>query len=345
VLETAELSREARQHEHRALHYHWESDGSLSIRLRLPAEVGARVLKAIELAVEEAPPPVVKFEKSPSETRIKPRERIDSESQDLMQPMPDPQPRWSMRHADAMVAIVDSYLAHGAEAMNGGDRQQIVVHVDAQTLIQRSAGRCELAEGPSLAAETARRLACDASLVAIVEDERGEPLDVGRKTRTIPPAIRRALQSRDKGCRFPGCTHTRYVDGHHVRHWADGGETKLSNLVTLCSFHHHAVHEGEILVEQLDDGAWRFSKPGDNPMWLTTVLPGHTRPLAELNRERGLEITPQTAATRWSVSRWTMDWQSMRSSVAHNWPARSHYEKTFPRKRVWITAVSVDNSI
>ena len=91
-------------------------------------------------------------------------------------------------------------------------------------------------------------MTCDSSMVTIVEDERGEPLDVGRKTRAIPPALRRALASRDKGCRFPGCTHTRYVDGHHVKHWADGGETRLSNLVTLCRFHHRAVHEGRLVV-------------------------------------------------------------------------------------------------
>ena len=81
----------------------------------------------------------------------------------------------------------------------------------------------------------------------------------GRKTRTIPPAIRRALNSRDGGCRFPGCTHQRYVDAHHIEHWADGGETKLSNLVTLCRLHHRLVHEGEILIET-PPGAVRWSR-------------------------------------------------------------------------------------
>ena len=102
------------------------------------------------------------------------------------------------------------------------------------------------------------RLACDASVVQIREDEHGEPLDVGHKTRSIPPALRRALKSRDKGCVFPGCGHIRYVDGHHIHHWADGGATKLSNLVSLCRLHHRAVHEGGLRVQRLDDGAWRF---------------------------------------------------------------------------------------
>ena len=98
------------------------------------------------------------------------------------------------------------------------DRFQVVVHVDAETLQEQTAGRCHLEHGPALPAETVRRLTCDASLIRIVENERGEPLDVGRKTRSIPPAIRRALNARDPGCCFPGCTYQRYLDAHHVDH-------------------------------------------------------------------------------------------------------------------------------
>jgi hypothetical protein len=118
-----------------------------------------------------------------------------------------------MRRADALVVIAESFLAHGVEAMASGDRQQIDVHVDSQTLVNGAPGRCELADGPSMSAETARRLACDASLLTIVEDDKGEPLDVGRKTRAIPPALRRALAARDQGCRVPGCTYTRFATG------------------------------------------------------------------------------------------------------------------------------------
>jgi hypothetical protein len=123
----------------------------------------------------------------------------------------------------------------------------VTVHVDAQVLAAGGEGRCELDDGPALAAETARRLACDAAVVGIVEDELGTPLDVGRKTRSIPPAIRRALRARDGGCRFPGCTNRRFVDGHHIRHWAAGGETSLANLVLLyrlCGIA-HKVHYAE----------------------------------------------------------------------------------------------------
>ena len=124
--------------------------------------------------------------------------------------------------------MAESFLKHGAEALSGGERHQIVIHVDHETLKERAAGRSEFEDGPGMSAETARRLACDCSYVKITEDEKGEPLDVGRKTRSIPPALKRALNSRDKGCVFPGCTHQKYVDGHHVHHWAEGGETKLA---------------------------------------------------------------------------------------------------------------------
>ncbi len=134
-------------------------------------------------------------------------------------PTPGENPTRSVRRADALARIAESFLAHGAEALASGERHHVVVHVDAQTLREACDGRCEHEHGPSLARETARRLGCDASVVAVLEDENGEPLNVGRKTRTIPPSIRRALFSRDKdGCRFPGCTNRHYVDGHHIKH-------------------------------------------------------------------------------------------------------------------------------
>ena len=139
-----------------------------------------------------------------------------------------------------------------------------------------SAGCCEFEHGPSMAAETARRLACDASVVMLTENEDGEPLNVGRKTRTISAPLRRALKARDKGCRFPGCANSRYMDAHHIDHWANGGETKPSNLISLCRFHHRAVHEGGIRIERLDDGALRFVKA--NGRAVDDVAPGFTQP-------------------------------------------------------------------
>ena len=195
-------------------------------------------------------------------------------------------------------------MKHGAEALSGGERHQIVIHVDEETLRERTAGRSEFEHGPSMPIETVRRLSCDCSYVKITEDEKGEPLDVGRKTRSIPPALRRALNSRDKGCVFPGCTHKRYVDGHHVHHWAEGGETKLGNLVSLCRFHHRQVHEGGIRIERLDDGAWRFvNAKGES--WVSSA-PGCTQPmaaqwsdLAARHEADGIHIDTHTARTHW----------------------------------------------
>jgi hypothetical protein len=116
--------------------------------------------------------------------------------------------------------------------------------------------------------------------------------------------LKRALNSRDKGCVFPGCSHKKYVDGHHVHHWAEGGETKLGNLVSLCRFHHRQVHEGGIRIERLDDGAWRFvSARGES--WASSA-PGHTQSMAASwtdlstrHEQDGIHIDPHTARTHW----------------------------------------------
>jgi len=159
----------------------------------------------------------------------------------------------------------------------------------------------------TLAAQTARRLSCDASIVTIVEDESGQPLDVGRKTRSIPPAIRRALHSRDAGCRFPGCTHTRFLDGHHIRHWANGGETKLSTLVMLCRFHHRQVHEGRVDVQMLDDGALRFIGTRGQHFEAAMPMAGDADQLARRNRIEGIVIDAVTAVSLWRGERMSYD--------------------------------------
>jgi Domain of unknown function (DUF222)/HNH endonuclease len=288
--EAEELSREARQHAHRRVMYCYDEDGSMILKASLPAEVGALLLRALDAAVDEMAPPDVSAETS-AEPRL----------------MAEPRPTLSVRRADALAIVAESFLEHGAEVLNGGERQQIVVHVDAATLSERTAGRCELEDGPALAAETARRLACDASVVRIIEDENGQPLDVGRRTRTIPPAIRRALNSRDRGCRFPGCTHSRYVDGHHIKHWAAGGSTRLANLVSLCRFHHRQVHEGGVSIQVLDDGALRFCRRNGEPLEPIALddarRPAHWSELAATHCRQGIEIDKDTAVTGWRGER------------------------------------------
>jgi hypothetical protein len=116
----------------------------------------------------------------------------------------------------------------------------------------------------------------------------------GRKSRVIPPAMRRALQQRDTCCQFPGCSANRYVDGHHIQHWADGGATKLNNLVLLCRHHHHKVHEGGFTLRRTSAGQLQFARPDGQVIPPAPPLPRSNRELAQLNAQNGLEIGPQT---------------------------------------------------
>jgi hypothetical protein len=146
------------------------------------------------------------------------------------------------RRADALVAIAEHYLAAGSgDVVNlkASDRCQLIMHVHA--------GAANL-DGQWLAPNAARRLACDASFRVVKEDEFGNVLDIGRRSRVISSAMSRALSIRDGGCQFPGCCESRYVDGHHIKRWADGGETKLDNLVTLCRYHHRELHKGNYFL-------------------------------------------------------------------------------------------------
>jgi hypothetical protein len=285
--EAEALSCEAQQHVNRGVNYWFTDDGSLLIKARLPAVAGALFVKALDAALASLP------------------ENEISAAMDEERPIAHAE-----RRADALTSMAESFLSESSASSNGGDRFQVVVHVDAATLHSHAAGRCEIEQGPSIPIETARRLSCDSSLVAVLQNELGEPLDVGRKTRSIPPAIRRALNARDNGCRFPGCTHQRYVDAHHVEHWADGGQTKLANLVTLCRLHHRLVHEGEIAVETLPEGGWRFLHPDGRPFEL--VRRSHPagynwEDLEETHAELGIHIDSNTAATRWRGER--MDYE------------------------------------
>jgi len=148
------------------------------------------------------------------------------------------------------------------------ERYQVMLHVDVGTLkeeegagaVEAGGNLSELEDGTRVSAETSRRIACDSGVVTIARGFDGQVRGAGRRTRTVPPALRRALEARDRGCRFPGCG-LRFTDAHHVKHWADGGETKLSNLVLLCKRHHRAVHEGGVQVCIDRDGQVVFFSP------------------------------------------------------------------------------------
>ena len=276
------------QHALRELNYSYDEDGSLVIRARLPAEEGAVVLQALNAAME-----------------VRDAEDNKAEPDDVTAVTPSPPQRFAQRRADALTTLAETTLRHGPMALSAAERYQVVVHVPAETLAADDAGRCEVENGPDLALDTVRRITCDSSLLRITADEEGNPLDIGRKTRAVPPALRRALQSRDGGCRFPGCTHHRFVDAHHIRHWADGGDTSIDNLVLLCRQHHRLVHEGGFGIERTAGGQIRFSRPDGRVIEEHPQLPGigSIEGLRD-NRETGKAID----ASSWIIPCDTLDY-------------------------------------
>jgi Domain of unknown function (DUF222) len=284
---STQVERANRIHAERYVDWEWEEDGSLSLHARLPAEDGALILKALEAARDG----------------LRERGRHDGGGGSAEPPGADltgkregPEPS-APSNADALASMAETLLTHGTSQRAGGDRYQLVVHVEQALRDDAEDACCELENGPALPAETARRLACDAGLVAIAE-RGGRPLSVGRKTRTIPPVLHRALRSRDGGCCFPGCDQRHFVDAHHVRHWAQGGETKLSNLL-LCRRHHRLVHEGGFRVNRAPRGAATFSRPDGRVIpAVPRNRPGSRGELRRLNHDADLEITIETAVAR-----------------------------------------------
>jgi len=149
----------------------------------------------------------------------------------------------SQRNADALVDICRDHLDSGDTPRLGGERPHVTLAVDLATLEARAGRTCELDDTGVITPQAARRLACDAGLSRVITKGQSEPLDVGRRTRTVPAATRRALAVRDGGCISDGCDRPpRWTDAHHLVHWADGGPTSLDNLVLLCRRHHRMAH-------------------------------------------------------------------------------------------------------
>jgi len=218
----------------------------------------------------------------------------------------------AQEQADALMLIAETALHHELDPGAPGERYQVVVHVDAPVLADSAAsGQSVLEGGAHVSAETSRRLACDASRVVMHHDPDGRVVEVGARTRTIPPAIRRALHHRDRGCRFPGCG-VRFGQGHHIRHWAQGGPTTLSNLAMLCRRHHRAVHEEGYQVERQADGELRFRRPDGR--LLPDVPPPPAVPcdpvqsLRAQNEAAGLHLHDQTTCPGWLGERLNVGW-------------------------------------
>jgi hypothetical protein len=275
----AEAREAARQDATRALYLRPDDDGTVLIRGRLAPEVGALLLRALAAA----------------------REAL------YQQRYGDGVPTQPQQQADALALLAETALHHGLDPGAPGERYQVVVHVDAAPLADpEQPGQSVLEDGPRVSAETSRRLACDASRVVMRHAPDGRLVEVGARTRTIPPALRRALHGRDRGCRFPGCGLP-FGQGHHIRHWAQGGPTTLSNLALLCRRHHRAVHEEGFQVERQPDGALRFRRPDGRPLPDVPPPPaipdGPVDALHARHAALGLRLHPRTLCPDWHGER------------------------------------------
>ena len=173
----------------------------------------------------------------------------------------------SQQRADATVLMAETSLQQAGRDTATADRYQVIVSVDKKELANEHTIAGSLptkrptllgaaSNLSSLAKDTARRLACDCC-VSTVTTDKGEPVDIGRKTRLWPAAMARTIKARDKHCVFPGCTQTRHLQIHHIKHWADGGSTCVDNAACLCSHHHMLVHEGGYRIERVSDNEQR----------------------------------------------------------------------------------------
>jgi len=295
------LEEENLRHGHRDLSWYVDDDGYWIFKGRFPPEQGALLEKALEAAGDQL------F----NEQQSVPQEVAAAVSDIVPLDSTSPEPV-SQQRADALGRVVEGFLSgvtgnqQGSDQpgrhQTGGDRYMVNIHTDVETLRENGNGaEAEIEDRGHVPAETSRRLACDCSIVHWHEDKQGSPLNIGRKTRSIPPAIRRALKRRDQGCRFPGCTCNRFVDAHHIQHWADGGETSMDNLVLLCRTHHRLVHEAGYGVQFMAGEGAIFSMPDGKaiPQGPQICSRGNVVAIKSNNRRNGLKVTPATAIPHW----------------------------------------------
>jgi 5-methylcytosine-specific restriction endonuclease McrA len=289
----AEARIAARQAAARQLHVREDEDGTVVIHGRLTPDVGALLRRALEAASEA----------------------LYQRARSSADPQPDPAtatPTRAQQQADALALLVETALHRELDPGAPGERYQVVVHVDADTLVDPSGpGQSVLENGANVSAETSRRLACDGTRVIMRHDAEGRIVEVGARTRTIPPALRRALVHRDQTCRFPGC-QVRVGEGHHVRHWAQGGPTTLSNLVLLCRRHHRAVHEEGYQVSRAPEGALDFRRPDGRALPEVPPAPSlaadPVETLHEQHAAADLAIHARTSCPRWLGERLDLGW-------------------------------------
>ncbi|MDO8272148.1 MAG: DUF222 domain-containing protein, partial [Gammaproteobacteria bacterium] len=272
----------------------FDDDGMLVLRGRMTPEDGAVFMKAVEAMVAAQNPAVVTDEDNASlSEKTFPQKRVD-----------------------ALLAVAEqamSTMEEGLQPLSSADKYQVVIHIE-----HGNEQHCSIESGAHhlpLSPATAKRLCCDASLLPVLEDSNGNVLNIGRKTRAIPPAIRRALQIRDHGCRFPGCCESRYVDAHHVQHWCDGGETRLDNLVLLCRHHHRLLHQEGYEIVKRGERQFEILTPAGRALPAVLVpqfaaaedMASETLAIEKEHDGIGLAIDSRTAVTRWEGEKMDYD--------------------------------------
>jgi Domain of unknown function (DUF222) len=306
----------------RNVSWHWDHDGSLLVNARLDPTEGAAFISAMEAA--QAADPADGSDELPADGDTG-KEAADSVAEDVAAPedrvaaeaaaevatgtatiavdamgrpltVGDLAAERRQGRVDAFVRLAENYIAAVRPAA-GADVYQVVVHVkeDAAPYVE---------DGPALPIETAMRLSCDATLYCIHVDAKGKPKDAGRQTRSVRPPMRRALNVRDGGCRFPGCGRRRRVDAHHVKHWACGGPTCLANLLLLCRRHHMLVHEGGFGLYLDDNGQPVFSCPDGSPL---PEVPGSPLSAMAPHQWHRRKVEPNAISTRWLGERLDLD--------------------------------------
>jgi hypothetical protein len=259
---------------------HFEDDGMLHLRALLPPEEGALVTAAIEATIRAAeaerkaaqPSEQMADASGPAhaqDSTLSDGIALDSAGAFGRPDVPDPADEpWAARRADALVVVCQHALAREAGVLSVDPASlPMLVHVDVGVLTgQDPDGRRHLDGGPVLSTATIRRLGCDASVIAITERD-GIPINVGRSRRILPRSLRRAVQGRDRTCRFPGCAvPAQKTHAHHIDHWADGGSTDLANLVSLCHFHHRRLHDSAYRMRGHPDSGVAFEWPDGRPI-------------------------------------------------------------------------------
>jgi Domain of unknown function (DUF222)/HNH endonuclease len=296
----AEAEESTRRHRHRSLHVYPDGDGMVVIRGRLEPEVGAVVMQALAAARDAL------YQRRAGDVPAGTHTPDVPAGTSVVDGSPEA-PTMEQRQADALALVAETALHRGMDPGAPGQRYQVVVHVDAAVLANAEApGQSVLEGGARVPAGTSQRLACDASRVVMRHDADGRITEVAARTRTIPAALRRALQHRDKGCRFPGCGQP-FGQGHHIKHWAHGGPTKLSNLAILCRRHHRAVHEEGFHVERQANGELIFRRPDGRPLPDVPVaaeVPANpSETVRAQNDARSVHINAPTSTPGWQGER------------------------------------------